>query len=150
MLVKHILIDNGSDLSKILAFNFETGRFTVDYDLDMFQGAYFLGGAARSHDQSFEKKIHKFLARQILYHKLSMSSSTGSEDITEKLKLLVYQPISTILLGFSILLILFEQCDIGGSGTVFTCDFLIYKKVCLQILKIFTHAHKHPYDPHPH
>ena len=36
MLVKHILIDNGSDLLKILAFNFETGRVTVDYDLDMF------------------------------------------------------------------------------------------------------------------
>ena len=65
MVAKHILIDNGSDSSKIQAFNFETGRVTLDYDLDMFQGAYFLGGATRSHDQSFKKKIHKFLARQI-------------------------------------------------------------------------------------
>ena len=67
MPVKHILIDGGSDLPKILAFNFETGRVTVDYDLDMFQAGYFSGRAARSHDQSFEKKIHKFSARQILY-----------------------------------------------------------------------------------
>ena len=41
-----------------------------------------------------------------------------------------------------------KQCEIGGSGTVVACDFLIYKKGYPQSPKIFTHAYKHPYDTH--
>ena len=34
--VKHILVDNRSDLSTILVFNFDIGRKNVDYGIQKF------------------------------------------------------------------------------------------------------------------
>ena len=56
--VKRTLVDNGSDLSTILAFNFEISWASIMF-FESFR-MHFQEGVARSRDKNFQKNFNTF------------------------------------------------------------------------------------------